>query len=92
MTDRLRLWVFDVLTNFAQWVLLGTVEQNEVNLEELRAHERKEILRCNDEIELLNQVERYKGRMIIMRGWILANDPGKAERMAEWFDDNGEPT
>ena len=42
------------------------------------------------EIKLRNQVERYKGRMITMRGWILADNPGRADRMLGWFDVEGE--
>lgn len=102
MTDRIdvpwRNWVYRKLTDIAHWVLLGTRKQNTVNLEkligEMKDAERKEAKRCSEEIDLRNQCERYKGRLIIMRGWVLgmADKPYYAERMRGWFDDDGEAT
>lgn len=99
MIVKFKIWFAELVIDLAMKLLLGndakrymaTPEKFEEFKLERTEFNRKDAQRATEEVELKKQVERYKGRMIIMRGWVLGDDPYKDDRMAAWFDSEGEP-
>lgn len=98
MLLKLKIWFAQRTLDFAIWMLIGNESKHmatpsayDAFKRDRRTFNRKDAKRCSEEIELKKQVERYKGRMIIMRGWLLNLAPDKCKRMDAWFDNDGEP-